>query len=193
VGPDEDKKSFDGAHHRHVVPAAILAVSERRLAAIGRLTRRLHAMRSAARMICGILLLILVVGAFAADTNDPWNKVRELKTGTELRIIKSGAPAPLLAQFAELTDDNLVVVVKNAQTAIPRDRVLRIDSRPQKGYVSTETRTSSASGGSAHATPSPPNASPTSSTSYSTGVAIKDKIDYETIYRRPPAAVHAKK
>src|SRR3974377_1789179 len=86
----------------------------------------------------GILALISVAAAFPADQDDPWKKVRDLKIGTEIRVIKAGA-AVLNAQFAELTQDNLVVIVKNREVAIPRDKVARIDSRPQKGYVSTET------------------------------------------------------
>ena len=140
----------------------------------------------------GALLLLPLFVTFAADTKDPWEKVRHLKTGTEVRVLKAGAPTPIMAQFADLTEDNLVLVVKNEQLAIPRNQVTRIDSRPQKGYVTTETRTSSATGGSAHNNPNPPNSAPTN-TSYSTGVAIREKSDFETIYRRAPAAGRAKK
>ena len=143
-----------------------------------------------ARATIGLLLFGALIAAFAADAKDPWSKVQTLKTGTELRIIKSGAAAPIMAQFAELTDDHLVVVVNNEQIAIPRERVSRIDSRQEKGYVTPESKARSASGGSREANPNVPNASPSASTAYSTGVAIRDKIPYETIYRR--GAVTAK-
>jgi hypothetical protein len=139
-----------------------------------------------------MLFLIPVFALLAADTEDPWKKVRDLKTGAELRIIKAGAAAPVMAKFAELTEENLVVILKNEQIAIPRDKVARIDSRPQKSHLRTESKMSTVSDGSGGAK-SVPSAAPTSSTSYSTGVAISDKIDFETIYRRAPAAAPAKK
>lgn len=130
------------------------------------------------------------LAAFAAEADDPWTKIRELKTGTDLRIIKAGAAAPVMAKFAELTEENLIVILKNEQVAIPRDKVARIDSRPQKGYVRTETKATARSDGSG-ASKTVPGAVPASS--YSTGVAISDKIDFVTIYRRTPAADSKKK
>ena len=82
------------------------------------------------------------------------------------------------------------MILKNEEIAIPRDKVSRIDSRPQKGYVRPETKTTAPSDGSG-GSKTVPGAAPSSS--YSTGVAISDKIDFETIYRRTPAAPPAKK
>jgi len=144
-------------------------------------------------MLRGILLLIPVLAAFAADTDDPWKKVRDLKTGTEVRIIKVGAASLINAKFAELTDDNLVVIVKNEQVAIPKDKIARIDSTPQKGYLTTETKTTTASDGPTRTKPNPPSGVPSSSTSYSTGVAITEKAAFETIYRKGPPATPGKK
>jgi hypothetical protein len=144
-------------------------------------------------MLRGILLLIPVLAALAADADDPWKKVRDLKTGTDVRIIKAGAAAPVIAKFAELTDSNLVVIVKNEQVAIPRDKVARIDSRPQRGHLTTETKAGTASDGPMRAKPNPPSGVPSSSTSYSTGVAISDKVGFETIYQRASAAATGKK
>ena len=143
--------------------------------------------RFAALIVCRLLFSI---GAFAEDTEDPWTKVRELKTGTDLRIIQVGAPAPVTAKFAELTEESLIVILKNEEVAIPRVKISRIDSHPQKGYVRTESKQTTPSDGSG-AGKKVPGAAPTSS--YSTGVAISDKIDYETIYRRTPAAAPKKK
>jgi hypothetical protein len=137
-----------------------------------------------------MLFLIAAFTALAAETDDPWTKVRELKTGTDLRIIKAGAPAPVMAKFAELTEENLIVILKNEEVAIPRDKVSRIDSHPQKGYVRTESKSTVPSDGSG-AGKKVPGAAPTSS--YSTGVAIGDKTDFETIYRRTPADAPKKK
>jgi len=35
-----------------------------------------------------------------------------------------------VAQMDELTDENLVVIVNTTQTAIPKDQIDRIDTRP---------------------------------------------------------------
>jgi hypothetical protein len=125
-------------------------------------------MRKLALFLCAALM------AFGAD--DPWAKVKELKTGTELRVFKKGAAQPLLVQMDELTDDNLVVIAKSQQTAIPRDQIDRIDSRPSgKSRVTRETtsKTEDAVGASR----------PTTTTA--SNVSIGSKPDFETIYRRP--------
>lgn len=141
-------------------------------------------------MMRSVRFLIAVFVTLAADTKDPWEKVRALKTGADIRIIKAGAAAPVMAKFAELTEDNLVVILKNEQIAMPRDKIARIESRPQKGHVRTETKISPPSESSKGAK-SVPGAAPSST--YSTGVAISDKTDFETIYQRTPAAVPEKK
>jgi hypothetical protein len=140
-------------------------------------------------MMFRMVLLIAVFAAFAADTPDPWKKVRDLKTGTDVRIIKAGAPAPIMAKFADLTEDSLIVILKNETIAIPRDKVARIDSRPQKNNVKPQTKIATPSDGSGGAK-TVPNTAPSSS--YSTGVAINDKTDFEIIYRRTPPATKAK-
>jgi hypothetical protein len=128
-----------------------------------------------------MILLLAAAAAFAAD--DPWAKVRELKGGTELRIYKKGTAQPVLAKSDELTDDNLVVVVKNAQVAIPRDQIDRIDYRPYKSRVTTETKSKTTE---PDTTPGPPgHGSTVPGTSTSTNVGIGSKPDFEEIYRRP--------
>src|ERR1035437_10697901 len=87
-----------------------------------------------------VLFLCTAVLAFGAD--DPWAKLKKLKTGTELRVYKKGAAQPLLVKMDELTDDNLVVIDKNAQTAIARELIDRVDYRPSgKSRVTKETTT----------------------------------------------------
>ena len=78
----------------------------------------------------GKLALFLCTAFLAFGVDDPWAKLKELKTGTELRVFKKGAAQPLLVKMDELTDDNLVVINKNEQTAIPRDVIDRVDYRP---------------------------------------------------------------
>src|SRR5262245_39417315 len=89
-----------------------------------------------------LIAFLLTIVAFGAD--NPWATVRALKTGTELRVYRKNAKQPILAKLAEATDENLVVIVKNEQTAIAKDEIDRIDFRPlQSGSrVTKETRTS---------------------------------------------------
>jgi len=80
--------------------------------------------------------------------------------------------------MSELTDDNLIVIVKKTETAIPRDQIDRIEARPSSGNRTTkETTTKDAIG---------PDGSPTSSVS--TGYSMGGKPGFETVYRRPNVA-----
>jgi hypothetical protein len=133
-----------------------------------------------------LLVVFTAVLTFAAD--DPWAKVKDLKTGTELRVYKKGTSQPLLVKMDEVTDENLVVVNKKEQIAVPKDQIDRVDYRPVKPRVTKETRTTSNGGET-----TPPAAGPNQnavgpSTSTSTNVSFGSKADFETIYRRPPGA-----
>src|SRR5215831_12056608 len=75
-----------------------------------------------------LVLFLTTMAAWAAD--ESWAKVRELKTGTEIRVFKHGSMQPVLGTMDEATDDHLVVVVKNEQTAIQREQIDRVDFRP---------------------------------------------------------------
>ena len=127
-------------------------------------------------MLGALLLLLGAVLAFAAE--DPWTKVRELKSGTELRIYKRGVKQPVAARMDELTNDNLIVVVKNEQVAISRDEIDRVDYRPAQtgSRVKTETKV----------TRNEPDPRPSS------GLAIHSKPGFETIYRRPAPSTSKK-
>ena len=136
-----------------------------------------------------LLCSLAVASVFAAD--NPWNKVKELRTGTELRIFKVGGKAPILATMDEADDERLVIVIKKEQQAIEKDQIDRIDYRPTKSSdhrVTTETRTTTETPGQT-AGPMPqgnssgvgPNTSTSSSVNFGGG-----KADFETIYRRTP-------
>jgi hypothetical protein len=127
--------------------------------------------------------LLAAMTAFAAD--DPWAKVRDLKSGTELRIYKKGTAQPVLAKSDDVTDDNLIVVVKNEQVAISKELIDRIDYRPAKpgGRLTTETKSKPTD---PDYTPGPPTRGPAvPGTSTSTSVGIGSKPDFELIYKRP--------
>src|SRR5260370_34195813 len=87
--------------------------------------------------------LVFVFAAMAAFGADDWGKIRELKTGTELRIYKKGAKQFLLATMDEANAERLIAVVKNEQVAIAKDDIDRIDYRPvrPRGRVTKETTT----------------------------------------------------
>ncbi|MEI9976269.1 MAG: hypothetical protein WDO73_32005 [Ignavibacteriota bacterium] len=123
----------------------------------------------------GLLLLMLAgLVAFAAD--DQWAKVKALKTGAEIRVFKKGSTQPLAAQMDELTDENLVVLVKKTQTAIAKDQIDRIDARPAGGNRPVKESTTKDTVDT--------DGRPGSTTS--TGYTWGDKPGFETVYRRPP-------
>jgi hypothetical protein len=135
------------------------------------------------------ILLFVFASILALAADDPWAKVKDLKTGTELRVYKKGTSQPLLVKMDEVTDENLVVLNKKEQMAIPKDQIDRVDYRPVKPRVTKETRTTVSNGG--EATPPAPGPNQNTggpSTSTSTSVSFGSKADFETIYRRPPAA-----
>src|SRR5690349_21609000 len=92
-------------------------------------------------MLKTLLFLVAAATAFGADKS--WDKVRELKTGTELRIFKREAKQPVLATMDEANDERIVVVVKNEQIAIAKADIDRLDYRPPRtGSKMTKTTTS---------------------------------------------------
>jgi len=135
-------------------------------------------------MIRLLFVFMAAAAAFAAD--DPWVRVKDLKSGTELRIYKRGTAQPILAKSDDVTDDNLIVVVRNEEIAIARDVVDRIDYRPNKGSrVTSETK-------SGQTDPDPVPAplgreSAVPGTSSSTSLSVGSKPGFELLYKRPTA------
>ena len=129
-----------------------------------------------------LIVFVMALTAFAADNS--WTKLSDLKTGTDLRVYRTGNKPPVLATFADVNDENLIVLVKNTETAIPKDDIERIDARgkPGKPTVTTETRSSDEP-----PTVGAPNIhqqeglSNNSSSSVSFGGG---KGDFQTVYRR---------
>ncbi len=131
-----------------------------------------------------LLLVFAATALFAAD--DPWTKVKDLKSGTELQVFRRGAAKPLDAKFADVQDESLVVVIKNEQRAIPKNEIDRIDYRPGGRSVTKETK---------HAA-NPPDTTPPvgmngtpgrPNDTWSSGVTYS-KPGFETIYKRPAPA-----
>ena len=129
-----------------------------------------------------LLILVSALAAFAA--NDEWAKVKDLKSGTEIRIYKKGSSQPVAAQMGDLTEDNLIIVVKKEQSAIPRDQIDRIDARPAGRRMTTETTTKQTNPDARSAEPSPNKGADLPATSTSTSVGFGSKPGFETVYRR---------
>ena len=138
-------------------------------------------------------ILVLCAAAVAFGAEDPWAKVKELKTGSELRVYKRGSAQPLLVKMGDLTDDNLVVVNKKEETAIPRDQIDRIEARlaaRTRTTIDTESAEKNAASDPRSSIPgpnAPPGAMHAPTTTTSTGVQWT-KQDFEVVYRRPTGA-----
>jgi hypothetical protein len=132
-----------------------------------------------------ILLLLSTVALVAAAENS-WDKVKELKSGSEVRIYEVGKPTPVEAKLDEVRDDDIVVILKNEQKAIRKDIIVRLDARPNgKRPMNTETKRTIDRG----VTPGPPQGKPTEKPnipgeSTSSSVTFGSKPAYETVYRK---------
>jgi len=134
-------------------------------------------------MLKTTLLLLSALTALAADNT--WDKVKDLKTGTELRIYKKGKP-PLIATMGDCTDDRLIVVVKNEEVGIDKQDIDRIDYRPLKtNRVTTKTTTTDTTQ-TTGVGPSPQGSRPGPTSSTTTSYNVGSKPDFEMLYRRPP-------
>jgi hypothetical protein len=133
------------------------------------------------------LIFLIAFAAMAAD--DGWSKVRELKTGSELRIFRKAAKQPVTAKLDEATADSVVVVLKNEQVAIPKDDIDRLDARPSGGSrIKPESKTTVKGPEHDASRNGPPAGYAGSSTSSSTSLSIGSKPDFETLYRRTSPA-----
>jgi hypothetical protein len=136
-------------------------------------------------MLRSLLFLLSAAALFAAD--DPWTKVKELKSGTEIRIVRKGAAKPIEGKFDEAQDDKVIVVLKNEQVAIAKDDIDRLDFRPKGSRI---TRNAGAKETQPDPTPAVgmDHGPSVPGKSYNSGLSIGSKPDYETLYRRPAGA-----
>ncbi|MCX6599056.1 MAG: hypothetical protein NTV70_22105 [Acidobacteria bacterium] len=136
---------------------------------------------------------LTTAAAFAADNPADkltWEKLKSVKTGAEIRVVKTTGGAPVIAKLGDVTDESLIVALKNEQIAIPREQIDRVDARPTGGSrVTKETRTTN--GLEAPPPPKPPTPydRPGANTgSSSSGITFGSKPDFEPVYRRPTAS-----
>ena len=137
------------------------------------------------------LIVLLAMQVLAWGSDDAWAKLREVKSGAELRVYKIGSAQPLLVKMGELTDEHLVIIEKNKQTAIARDQIDRVEARPTtKRTVSKETKVTDNTNDPKNVIPSPAQQGthgPNTSTSTTAGMSF-DKPPFETVYRRAARA-----
>lgn len=144
-------------------------------------------MRAVLLLICSLMI------AGAAD--ESWTALKALKSGTELKIYERGQSHPRQARFADATDENLIVIVKNEELAIPRAKIDRVDSRSAKKSGPAVTSTTKTEDVPVVSTEGPqgPTAGPSSNypggsnSSTSTSIAY-GAPEYRTVYRRSATA-----
>ena len=135
-----------------------------------------------------LLVVLACTGSLAFAADDAWAKVQKLQSGQELRIFLKGSTRSLEAQFAELTDESVVVVEKDTQKAITRDTIERIDARPpatkQKPRIKSDMKVEERPLGTG-LTPTERNTSrPSQSTSSGFSLESGGKPPFENVYRR---------
>ena len=115
------------------------------------------------------LLLLALTAAWSAE--DPWQKARELATGSDIRIYKQGSTKPIAGKIAGVGDGKVQVIVKSDQIAIRQAEIERIDYRPPKSKpVKSESSAISTDGFGTNTTN-------TTSTSWS-------RDGWQTVYRK---------
>jgi hypothetical protein len=135
-----------------------------------------------------LAIFLLAAGAALAAGDNTWTKVKELKSGTDVRVLKHGSLQPVLGKFDEADDDRLMLVVKNEQIAIPKDQIDRLDYRPPPPRATRETKTTVDEGPPKQPKMGMNGMDTGSTTSTTTSVGIQGKGSFETLYRRPSPA-----
>jgi hypothetical protein len=135
------------------------------------------------------IALLILMGTVLWGADNPWAKVRELKSRSELRIYKKGAREPLMATLDEVTEDRILIVVKNEQMSVPKDDIDRLDARPAGKTSSRIVKETTVKTTEPDYTPHLPRGPEVPGESYNTSVSrsSSSKPDFETVYRRPPA------
>ncbi len=139
-------------------------------------------------MLRNFLFLLTAITAFAA--NDQWAKVRELKSGSEVRIYKTGSAQPITGKLDEVHDDSIVLILKNEQVGVQKDEIDRIDARPSQAgnHMIKDTRTKVDNPDLAKPSAGPSQGSTGPTTSTTTNLNFRPKADFDTVYRRTAAA-----
>ena len=132
------------------------------------------------------IALLMLMGTVLWGADNPWAKVQELKSRSELRIYKKGAREPLMATLDEVTEERILIVVKNEQMSIPKEDIDRLDARPSGKTPSKVTKETTVKTIEPDYTPHPPGGVQVPGESYNTSISRSggSKPDFETVYRR---------
>ncbi|HEY3836875.1 MAG TPA: hypothetical protein VGL72_09905 [Bryobacteraceae bacterium] len=99
-----------------------------------------------------LFLLAAAAFTFGADVknDDPWAKVKDLKSGSDIRVYKVGVAQPVVAKSGDVTEDRVIVIIKNEETGIRKKDIDHIDyhppgNKPTKSQTRTQTHDASGS------------------------------------------------
>ena len=127
-----------------------------------------------------VLLMLGTMTALPAE--DAWAKVRELKSGIELRIYKANSKEALEAKFERAGDDSLIVTTKSQELSVPKEDIDRVDVRRADGSrLKTRANRKVAPKGAETSQ----NTIPGGTTTVTTGLSFPSKPGFETVYKRP--------
>ncbi len=137
-------------------------------------------------MTRSFLLALLAVSVLLGADNS-WTKVQDLKHGVEVRVYRKGVSEPLIVKLDEVNEERILVVSKNAQMAVAKADIERLDARPlAKTAPRKVTTESTAKTVDPDYTPGPPGGVQVPTTSYGTVTTWGggSKPPFETVYRR---------
>ncbi|MBC7924466.1 MAG: hypothetical protein H7039_02315 [Bryobacteraceae bacterium] len=135
------------------------------------------------------LVLIVLAACLVLPAAESWDKVRELKSGQELRIWKREAKQPMFAKMDEASGESLVVVMKDQQLAVAKDDIDRVEARPagKTPGIVRESKVSSAHPERLTGPAIGPARNVAGQTvNSSSSVSLGSKPGFELIYRRLP-------
>jgi hypothetical protein len=112
--------------------------------------------------------LLTCLLAWAADE---WQKVRDLKANSEVRVYQKQSTKPLAGKITGATDRKLILVTKNEVLSLNKADIDRVEYHPPRQMTRTQTSESTNDGSST---------GDSSSLSYSWS-----REGWQTIYQRP--------
>jgi hypothetical protein len=131
-----------------------------------------------------VIGLLAALSSFAADNTD-WAEVQKLVSGTEIRVHKAGVKKPVVAKLDEVRGDKILIVTGNEQSAILREDIDQLEARPYDAPPRVSAENKATTGSEEALRPRTPVTPRARSGSSSSGITIRSKADFKTIYRRP--------
>ena len=85
---------------------------------------------------------VLIASLFASGcawAADDWQKVRDLKSGSEVRVYKKGSTKPVLGKITGATDRKLILMTKSEVTSIPKEEIEKVEYHPPTKVEPTQS------------------------------------------------------